>query len=268
MRTVVLSAVLWCVLVLAAPAVGQSEMPTELWEEYPLVQTVERTETGTALGQLPDVGPFLPPDPEAAPAPEGSTRWSLWLALLGLAMVATFFAVRTAPPLVASGARAVGEGSRRLRAGARSRPRPRRRAPRPTQLRQPAPRPRAPVAKRQYAPLPPVSVPESDVEREPRRFVMRRTGLLRSRFVVVDDEPGGGVTRVARSRAFWSVGGHERGGAEVWSDLVDELREAGWEPYSPRSEYYTLLRRVDEGTSGLSPTIEAYSLAADDSDER
>lgn len=268
MRTLALSAVLWCGLVVAAPAVAQSEMPTELWKEYPLVQTVERTETGTALGPLPDVGPFLPPDPEAAPAPEGSTRWSLWLALLGLAAVATFFAVRTAPPVVASGARALGGGSRRLRAGARARPRPHSRRPKPTQLREPAPRPRAPVAKRQYAPLPPVSIPESDVEREPRRFVMRRTGLLRSRFVVVDDEPGGGVKRVARSRAFWSVGRRERGGAEVWSDLVDELREAGWEPYSPRSEYYTLLRRVDEGTSALPPTIEAYSLAADDPNER
>lgn len=96
---------------------------------------------------------------------------------------------------------------------------------------------------------------------------MRRTGLLRSRFVVVDDEPGGGVRRVARSKAFWSVGRHERGGAEVWSDLVDELRDAGWEPESPRSEYYTLLHRVDEGTSALPPTIEPYSLAADDSDE-
>ncbi len=76
------------------------------------------------------------------------------------------------------------------------------------------------------------------------------------------------MRRVAGSRAFWSVGRRERGGAEAWSDLVDELRDAGWEPYSPRSEYYTLLRRVDEGTPSLPPTIEAYSLAADDPDER
>ena len=263
----------WCVLVLAAPALAQSEMPTELWYEYPLVQTVERTETGTALGPLPDVGPFLPPDPEVAPAPAESTRWSIWLALLALGVVAIMFAVRTASPAVASGTRALGERSRRLRAGARSRPRPRSVPSKPIQLREPAPRPRprprprAPVARRQYAPLPPVSVPEPDVEREPRRFVMRRTGLLRSRFVVVDDEPGGGVKRVARSRSFWSVGRRERGGAEVWGDLVDDLRDAGWEPYSPRSEYYTLLRRIDEGTSALPPTIEAYSLAADDPDE-
>jgi hypothetical protein len=113
-----------------------------------------------------------------------------------------------------------------------------------------------------------MSVPEPDVEREPRRFVMRRTGLLRSRFVVVDDEPGGGVKRIARSKAFWSVAHHERGGAEAWRDLVDELHDAGWEPYSPRSEYYTLLRRIGDGTSALPPTIEAYSLAADDPDER
>lgn len=267
-RTVALCAVLWCVLVLAAPAVAQSEMPTELWKEYPLVQTVERTETGTALGPLPDVGPLLPPDPEVAPASDDSTRWSVWLALLGLGAVAILFAVRTAPPVVASGARALGGRSRRVRAGTRTRPRqrPQSRPSEPIPLREPAPRPRAPVAKRQYAPLPPVSIPESDVERERRRYVMRRTGLLRSRFVVVDDEPGGRVRRVARSRTFWSVGRRERGGADVWSDLVDELREAGWEPCSPRSEFYTLLRRVDEGTSALPPTIEAYSLAADDNE--
>ena len=267
MRTLAVSAGLWCVLVLAAPAVAQSEMPTELWKEYPLVQTVERTETGTAIGPLPDIGPLLPPDPEAAPASDGSARWSVWLVLLGLGAVALLFAVRTAPPVAASGARALGNRSRRLRAGARARPRPR---SRPVQLREPAPLPRAPVSKRQYAPPPPVSVPEPDVEREPRRFVMRRTGLLRSRFVVVEDEAAGRGKWVARSRAFWSVGGHERGGAEAWTDFVDDLVDAGWEPYSlysPHPEYYTLLRRIDEGTSALAPTIEAYSLAADDSDE-
>jgi hypothetical protein len=97
---------------------------------------------------------------------------------------------------------------------------------------------------------------------------VRRSGLLRSRFVVVADEPGGSVERVGRSRSFWSVGRRERGAVEAWSDLVDELRDAGWQPYSPRSVYYTLLRRVDDGTSSLPPTIEAYTLTADDRDGR
>ncbi|HKX47127.1 MAG TPA: hypothetical protein VJM06_00550 [Gaiellaceae bacterium] len=264
-RILTLSVALCCALVLGVHAGAQSEMPTQLWSEYPLVQKVESTGTSKTVG----IGPFLPPaDPDADPAPEDSTRWSIWLALLALGAVAILYAARTASPVVASGARALGGRSRRLRAGAPARPRSRGRRPRPIQLRAPVPRPRAPVSRRQYAPLPPMSVPESDNEREPRRFVMRRTGVLRSRFVVVDDEPGGGVRRVARSKAFWSVGRHERGGAEVWGDLVDELRDAGWEPYSPRSEYYTLLRRIDAGTSALPPTIEAYSRAADDPDER
>jgi hypothetical protein len=263
-RILALSTALCCALVLAVHAGAQSEMPTRLWSEYPLVQKVESTGASKTVSS----GPFLPPaNPDAAPAPEDSTRWSVWLALLALGAVVILYTVRTASPVVASGARALGGRSRRLRAGARAGPRPRTRRPKPVQLREPAERARAPVTRRQYAPLPPMSVPEPDVEREPRRFVMRRTGLLRSRFVVVVDELGGGVKRIARSKAFWSVGRHERGGAEVWGHLVDELHDAGWEPYSPRSEYYTLLRRIDEGTSALPPTIEAYSLAADDPDE-
>jgi hypothetical protein len=223
---------------------------------------VEPTETGTALG--PTLGPFLPPNPEESAAPAESTRWSLWLALLGLVAVTIVFGLRAASPAVASGARVVGGRLRRL--PARARPRPRPPSDRPVQLRGPPPRPhpRPPVRRRQYAPLPPVSVPEVDVEREPRRFVVRRTGLLRSRFVVIDDEPGGSVKRVGGSRSFWSVGGRERGADEAWSELVDELRAAGWQPYSPRSEYYTLLRRIDDRTSSLPPTIEAYTLTADD----
>jgi hypothetical protein len=266
MRTLTVSTALLCILVLAPATGAQSEMPTELWSEYPLVQKVERTETGTALG--PVLGPFLPPNPEESAAPAESTRWSLWLALLGLAAVTIVFGVRAASPALASGARVVGGGLRRVTARAR-RARPRPRAPRtdrpkPVQLREPPLRPRPPVRRRQYAPLPPVSVPEEDVEREPRRFVVRRSGLFRSRFVVVADEPGGSVKRVGSSKSFWSVGRRERGADEAWSNLVDELRDAGWQPYSPRSEYYTLLRRVDDETSSLPPLIEAYTLTAHD----
>ena len=53
-------------------------------------------------------------------------------------------------------------------------------------------------------------------------------------------------------------------GGDYTNEIHPKLRAAGWQPYSPRSEYYTLLRRVDDGTSLLPPTIEAYTLTADD----
>ena len=58
----------------------------------------------------------------------------------------------------------------------------------------------------------------------------------------------------------------ERAAEDVWIDLVNDLRAAGWEPDYSRSEYYVLLRRVDERTSSILPTIEAYTLS-DDPDE-
>ena len=87
MRTFALSAVLFCVLVLATPAGAQSEMPTELWSGVPARADRGADRDRTAAESLPSerIGPFLPPDPEVAPAPTESTQWSLWLALLGLA---------------------------------------------------------------------------------------------------------------------------------------------------------------------------------------
>jgi hypothetical protein len=294
MRVRYAGAAVFSILVLASPAGAQtSEMPTELWSQYPLVQKVERAKsTAQSAAEPSAIGPLLPPvDPEAAPASGASTRWGVWLAALALGFVTLLFVARTVPPVAASGVRAVGGGVRRLRSSAA--PRARTRKPKPLQLREapaqpreapdqvlPAPAqlrdapvqlPPAPASGRpaQYAPLPPVAVAEPDVEREPRRSVMRRTGLLRSRFVVVADEPGGKVRRVARSRSFWRVGGvarRERAADDAWSDLVNDLRAAGWEPDSPRSDYYVLLRRVDSGTSSILPTLEAYTLVSDDSD--
>jgi hypothetical protein len=279
MRTFVLSAVLLCVLVLATHAGAQSEMPTELWQEYPLVQTVERTETGTAAESLlpPDVGPFLPPDPEVAVAPTESTQWSWWLALLGLAAVATVMAARVMVPVAASGARHAGAGLRRLPARARPRRRLRPTAgkPKPVQLREQPRRPLAPVERLQYAPLPAAAVGEPDAESDARRSVVRRSGFLRSRFVVVADEPDG-LRPLVRSRSFWSVGSierRERAADHAWRALLRDLRAAGWEPDywdpdSPGSAYYVLLRRADEGPSGILPTIEAYSLTSEDRADR
>jgi hypothetical protein len=277
-RLLPLSAALLSILLLAAPAGAQksSDLPTELWSEYPLVQKVERSQSTTASQGRPSaIGPLLPPTAsEASPAPGDSTRWGVWLTALALGFVALLLAARTVPPVAASGVRVVGGHVRRLRPPALPRPRPRTRKPKaePVQLREHPPHPRAPIRRRQaaqYAPLPQVAIAEPDIEREARRSVVRRTGLLRSRFVVVSDEPGGKVSRVGRSRSFWRIGGEaqrERAADDAWIDLVEDLRNAGWEPDSPRSDYYVLLRRVDDGSSSIMPTIEAYTLS-DDSDE-
>jgi hypothetical protein len=264
MRTFSVSAALFSVLVLTAPAAAQkSDMPKELWSEYPLVQKVEPPESSA-------IGPFLPPRPPAAPeaaspSENDSTRWAIFLGLLALGTLVLLYTERRFAPVAESGGRAVGRATRRLLRRATVPTRTRTRKPEPHQLREhPAP---IVGSRAQYAPLPPVAVAEPDIEREPRRSVVRRTGLLRSRFVVVSDEPGGKVSRVARSRSFWRVGGvarRERAADDAWADLVNDLRAAGWELDSPRSDYYVLLRRIDNGTSSLLPTIEAYTLASDE----
>ena len=275
MRFTYMSAALLWILVLAAPAGAQkpSEMPTELWSEYPLVQKVERPQsTAESAGEPSAIGPLLPPaDPEAAPAPGESTRWGLWLALLGLGAIAVIFAARAAPPVAASGIRVVGGGAKRARARVHQ-PRVRTRKPKPVRLRDPEhfPRARARGRQAQYAPLPPVALAEPDIEREPRRSVVRRTGLLRSRFVVVADEPEGRVERLGSSKSFWRVGGatrRERAAEDAWIDLVNDLRLTGWEPdLARRSDFYVLLRQADVGPSSILPTIEAYTHADEYSD--
>ena len=280
MRVRYAGAAVFSILVLATPAGAQtSKMPTDLWSEYPLVQKVDKREQNAdkseqkaAKSESSTIGPLLPPtpapvDPETARVADESTRWSLWLALLAAGSIAVFFAVRAGVPAAASGLRVVGGGARKLR-GRVSRP-TRPPAPKPTELREHPPHPRAPASRRrtQYAPLPPVSIAEPDVEREPRRYVVRRTGFLRSRFVVVADEPGGKVSHVARSRSFWRVGDvarREQRAEDAWYELVNELRAGGWEPSAQRSDFWVPLRRVDEAPSSILPTIEAYLRASGD----
>jgi hypothetical protein len=269
-RASYLSAALLSILLLAAPAGAQtSEMPTELWSQYPLVQKVERPKPKPSPTQSSAIGPLLPPsDPEATPSAGESTRWSVWLAALALGSIVLLVAARTVPPLAASGIRVVGGHARRLRPPALPRPRPRSRArtPRtkPMQLRErPAP-PEPASGRKQYAPA--LALPEHDVERETRRYIVRRSGFLRSCFVVVEDEPGGHVNRVASSRSFWRVGGgpqREHAADDVWSDFVNDLRVAGWEPSAPQSSFWVPLRRVENGHSAILPTIEAYTLSDD-----
>ena len=245
-RSLVLASLLLCAAAPAAPARAQDQMPTELWSEYPLVQRVQRVQSTSSA-------PLLPPSPVDTASPPGeSTRWSLWLAVAAVGAVAALLALRTTVPVAS---------------GLRLRPRPRARTPKPVQLREHPAQPRAPAGRRQaqYAPLPPVAVAEPDIEREPRRSVVRRTGFVRSRFVVMSDEPGGKVRRVGGSRSFWRVGsaaGRERAAEDAWTDLINDLRVSGWEPDSTRtSSFYVLLRRVDTTPSSILPTIEAYIRA-------
>jgi hypothetical protein len=266
MRTLLACAALFWILVLAAPAGAQrsSDTPTELWSEYPLVPKVESTESRT-------IGPLLPPsDSETVPAPGDSTRWSVWLAVATLGLVALLLTARTLRAVSAADATAREYRARASRAPVVSWPPVRER--KPMQPR-PSPRstPRVPVAKPvpQYAPRP-VEAPD-DLEEEPRRFVMRRTGLVRSRFVVLADDPGGGPSVLAGSRSFWRVGGtarRERSAEDAWDDLMNELRLAGWEQESARrSDFYVSLRRIEDGKSPVVPTIEAYLYTAEDREQ-
>ena len=129
------------------------------------------------------------------------------------------------------------------------------------------PRIRAPLA--QYAPAAAVAAADDEPVERSSRAVVRRTGLLRSRFVVVADEPDGSVGKVAGSRSFWRVGGEhfrERAAERAWDDLVNDLRGSGWEPDSGRrSDFYVLLRKVErDGDWSILPTIEAYARRRED----
>ena len=106
-RWLVVGAAVSVALVLAAPGVAQREEPlTELWSEYPLVQTVEATGSQ-------NIGPFLPPsDPEAAPISGDSTRWSVWLGVAALGLIAVLVAARTAPAAASAPAAARWPGAR------------------------------------------------------------------------------------------------------------------------------------------------------------
>jgi hypothetical protein len=234
-------------LLLAASASAESEQPpTELWSEYPLVQEVERD--GSA-----SVGPFLPPvDPGAgaeAVAGDGTTPLAVWLVAITLGLLA-ILAITRVTLLAAPSAR------REQRPHAvRLRPAPR------GSWRSPTSRPLA-----QYAPTD-ESVPDVESGDEPRRSVVRRTGILRSRFVVVADAMAGDFETVTSSRSFWNVGrdtSRERAAEDAWDALLNDLRAAGWEPDpARRSDYYALLRPIASEQSSIVPTIEAYHQRPD-----
>ena len=231
-------------LLLAATASAQSEeLPTELWSEYPLVQEVERD--GSA-----NVGPFLPPvGPGAEPAAGGGTPLAVWFVAGALGLLAILAVTRVTLPTAPSIRR--GRPLHAVRPSA---------VPRGT-WRSPT---SAPLA--QYAPAD-SPVPDVIGGDDPRRSVVRRTGILRSRFVVVADAMAGDFEAVASSRTFWNVGrdtSRERAAEDAWDELMDDLRAAGWEPDpARRSDYYALLRPIAPEQSSIVPTIEAYHQRSD-----
>ena len=243
MRAVVVASLAILALVAAAPAAQADEFPTELWSEYPLAPEVEQR-------GVPELGPFLPPsDPTTIPASDDASPWGVPLLAAALALVALLVATRLTRPAPASGARDRSQ---------------------PVQLR-PDARPRSsfspPLA--QYAPSP--SRVLVDAPEEPRRSIVRRTGLLRSRYVVLERQSPSEQDEVAASRSFWSVGSaslRDRLAEDAWDELMNDLRVSGWEPDpTRRSDFYVLLQPVEpEDAASIVPTIEAYGRAGDSED--
>jgi hypothetical protein len=259
---VVLLVALAAVVVLADPAgAARSHPPTKLWSQYPLVP---RATVNAAVGSSAAASVATPPAADVQAAPPGgagSTRWALWAAVSALTVLAVLVLARVSQPLMAATTR------RHRPSSVRERARPER-----VQLRahpQPVVEPRArgaPLA--QYAPEPSVDEPLLEPEPPARRSVVRRTGILRSRFVVVADEADGHVRELGRSKSFWRVGGEgfrEHAAESAWDELVEDLRTSGWEPDSERrSDFYVLLREVEDVRGGASilPTLEAYTHGA------
>jgi hypothetical protein len=225
-------------------AAQREEMPTELWSAFPLVQEVERTST-------PRVAPFLPPtDSGTAPAADDAPPWGMWTLAAAAGVAMLLVATRLLRPAPAR--------RRRREAPVELRPRPRH-LPRPVETRRPL---------AQYAPSPTLVL--AGAPEEPSRSVVRRTGLLRSRYVVLEGRSPGEQETVASSRSFWNVGGgelRERVAEDAWDDLMNDLRAEGWEPDpTRRSDFYVLLNPVPpEGLPSIVSTLDAYGAGdADD----
>jgi hypothetical protein len=242
------------ILAIAAVALAPSaaaqgeEMPTQLWSEFPLVQEVERTGT-------PSVGPFLPPsDSGTAPVSDDPAPWGLWALAAAAGLAALLVATRLARPAPVT-------RPRERDAPVQLRPHPHR-LPRPAG-------PRRPLA--QYAPSP--SLVLADAPEEPWRSVVRRTGLLRSRYVVLEGQSPDEREPVATSKSFWNVGGsgmRERVAEDAWDDLMNDLRASGWEPEpTRRSDFYVLLQHVEPvepEEPSIVTTLDAYGGVGDPDD--
>ena len=248
-RLAIPAVVLLLGLAVAGPVRAQNgDLPTELWSEYPLEPKVEQVAPSP-------VGPFLPPGGGESPLTDQSSYSSYWLPLLAVVAIALLVATRFARPLAATGAHvldgrvgALRGRTRRLR----TRPTGRARSRSPTRSPGRTRSSRLPV---QYAPT---SVAPDEVEApQPVPYITRRSGLVRSRYLVVTDDSG---RALRRSRAFWRIGGavaQRRRAEAAWDDLANDLRADGWElDTAGRYEYYVPLRRA------LVSTLEPYSEAS------
>ena len=248
-------------LAFAAPATAENA-PTELWSEYPLTPKVEQAAPSP-------VGPFLPPGGVESPVTDGSSGTGYWLPLLAVVAIALLVAARFTPALAATRTHLVGRRVSALRGRTQLRPRPPRRSSRSAGGTRPSGR--SPV---QYAPT---KMPAAEVETEAPRslpadeqdargtvpFITRRSGLVRSRYVVVADASG---RTLRRSRAIWRIGGagaQQRSAEAAWDDLANGLRADGWElDTAGRYEYYVPLRRAIVAT--LEPYTQARPVDADE----
>ena len=248
-----------CVLVL--PPAGQAERaagtPKKLWSEYPLVPKGRQAAAAPRPAE-----PFLPPVQAETPVRDGQHGWILWLAV---AAAGTFLLLAATSRLATSRGR-VGGRSVQAALSARTRhfrPRAQRAGPTlrmPSRLRRRAgSRAHGRPAVVQYAPLsvvPPPSVVAEPAPRESVPYVTRRSGLLRSRYVVMMEESGR-AREVRRSRAFWLLGREawqSRMAEDAWDELANELRAEGWEvDVTGRYEYFIPLRRA------IVSTLEPYT---------
>ncbi len=231
-RVCIVLAACACVLVVVPAADAERvKPPKKLWSEYPLVPKVRVRVAAPSH-------PLRPPVATVADSPPSGGR-SGWILTLALAAGGVVVVLAVARPLVASRGRSAGRVPR-----PRMPSRPRRRAGSPH---------RRPAVV-QYAPLQVGPEPERPSESVP--YITRRSGVLRSRYVVMVEEEGR-TQELRRSKPFWQVGREawQRGWAEdAWDRLSNDLRAEGWEvDASGRYEYFVPLRRA------LVSSLEPYS---------
>ena len=200
-------------LVLAAPAAA-GQAPEELWREYPLEPTPTTSDAPSTTTPAPRFTPpvaqrEIPPSAAVGTAltengDSGLRTW--WLAVIALgagaiAVVAVRRRLEAMPARAAVDAWTSQSGSE-AHSGA---------------LRRFA---EAADAARALAPAP--------VE-----CVVRREGVVRSRFVAEVEPQAGRHTPIASSRSFWrrGTGTDDRDGEarRAWDDLIDGLQADGWE---------------------------------------
>jgi hypothetical protein len=256
-------------LALAAPTRAQ-DAPTELWSEYPLVPKVEQAAPSPVAPFLPP--PVAPPSDEGSPVADDSSGLKYWLPLMAVAAILLLLGTRPVRQASPTGGHVLGVRVGALRGRARQlRTRPKRRPPARS-----ADRTRTARRPVQYAPTaepvdevvvevesPSPRAEERDDAPEPVPYITRRSGLVRSRYLVVTDDSG---RALRRSRAFWRIGGagaQLRRAEAAWDNLANDLRADGWELDTVgRSEYYVPLRRAIVST--LEPYTQARSADSGD----